>query len=76
MADRRRELLRPEGDVAQRCHPRCGADETCHHQLWQLHPDGINALTRKKKEEPTAPPAPSNEEKLLTEIRDLLKEQK
>ena len=36
----------------------------------------INALTRKKKEEPTAPPAPSNEEKLLTEIRDLLKEQK
>ena len=37
---------------------------------------GINALTRKKKEEPTAPPAPSNEEKLLTEIRDLLKEQK
>lgn len=37
---------------------------------------GINALTRKKKEEPAAPPAPSNEEKLLTEIRDLLKEQK
>lgn len=37
---------------------------------------GINALTRKKREEPAAPPAPSNEEKLLTEIRDLLKEQK
>ena len=36
----------------------------------------INVLTRKKKEEPAAPPAPSNEEKLLTEIRDLLKEQK
>jgi large conductance mechanosensitive channel len=33
----------------------------------------------KKKEEapaPAAPPAPSNEEKLLTEIRDLLKAQK
>jgi large conductance mechanosensitive channel len=36
---------------------------------------GMNSL--KKKEEatpaPAAPPAPSNEEKLLTEIRDLLK---
>lgn len=28
---------------------------------------------RKKEEEPPAPPAPSNEEVLLTEIRDLLK---
>ena len=28
---------------------------------------------RKKKEEPAPPPGPSNEEKLLTEIRDLLK---
>ncbi len=40
---------------------------------------GINTLTRKKKEEPAAPaPAPesSNEEKLLTEIRDLLKEER
>ena len=36
----------------------------------------INVLTRKKKEEPAAPPAPSNEEKLLTEIRDLLKDKK
>lgn len=38
---------------------------------------GMNRLTeRKKKEEevaPPAPPAPSAEEKLLTEIRDLLK---
>ncbi len=35
---------------------------------------GMNALHRKKEEEaPAAPPAPSNEEKLLTEIRDLLK---
>lgn len=34
-------------------------------------------LSRKKKEEkPTAPPAPSKEEVLLTEIRDLLKERK
>ena len=34
-------------------------------------------MDRKKKEEeeaPAAPPEPSNEEKLLTEIRDLLKE--
>ncbi len=31
---------------------------------------GINALTRKQD---AAPPPPSNEEKLLTEIRDLLK---
>lgn len=34
----------------------------------------INSLNKKKKEEaPAAPPAPSNEEVLLTEIRDLLK---
>lgn len=41
---------------------------------------GINkmkALSAKKKEEtPAAPPAPTKEELLLTEIRDLLKEQK
>ena len=37
---------------------------------------GINRLNRKKEEKPaeTTPPAPSNEEKLLTEIRDLLKQ--
>lgn len=35
----------------------------------------LRALGNKKKEEaPAAPPEPSNEEKLLTEIRDLLKE--
>ena len=41
---------------------------------------GIAALSRKKKEEAAAAPAPtpepSAEEKLLTEIRDLLKERK
>lgn len=38
----------------------------------------INRLTQKKKEDvpPPPPPEPSAEEKLLTEIRDLLKEQK
>ena len=40
----------------------------------------INSLHRKKKEEapaaPPAPPEPSAEEKLLTEIRDLLKDRK
>ena len=39
----------------------------------------LNNLHRKKEEAPAAPPAPpepSAEEKLLTEIRDLLKEQK
>ena len=39
----------------------------------------INSLHRKKEEAPAAPPAPpepSAEEKLLTEIRDLLKENK
>lgn len=38
----------------------------------------LNKLQRKKEEEaaPPAPPAPSNEEVLLTEIRDLLKERK
>ena len=39
----------------------------------------FNNLHRKKEEAPAAPPAPpepSNEEKLLTEIRDLLKDQK
>ena len=37
---------------------------------------GINKLSRKKEEAPApvAPPEPSGEEKLLTEIRDLLKE--
>jgi len=37
---------------------------------------GINALHRKKEEPaaPPAPPEPSAEEKLLTEIRDLLKD--
>ena len=39
----------------------------------------LNGLHRKKEEAPATPPAPpepSAEEKLLTEIRDLLKEQK
>jgi large conductance mechanosensitive channel len=35
---------------------------------------GINSLKRKEEVAEEAPPAPSNEEKLLTEIRDLLKE--
>lgn len=33
----------------------------------------LNRLHRKKEEAPAAPPEPSNEEKLLAEIRDLLK---
>lgn len=40
---------------------------------------GINKMARKKAEKPAAPPAPpapSAEEKLLTEIRDLLKQGK
>lgn len=32
-----------------------------------------NKLQKKKEEAPAAPPAPTNEENLLTEIRDLLK---
>lgn len=36
----------------------------------------VNRVAHKKEEAPPPPPAPSNEEKLLTEIRDLLKEQK
>ncbi len=36
---------------------------------------GINVLRRKKPDVPAAPPAPSKEEVLLTEIRDLLKAQ-
>lgn len=36
---------------------------------------GINSLRAKKEETPAAPPAPSKEEVLLTEIRDLLKVQ-
>ncbi len=35
----------------------------------------INKLNRKKKEEPKAPPAPTKEEVLLAEIRDILKHQ-
>ncbi|MEJ2761046.1 MAG: large-conductance mechanosensitive channel protein MscL [Gammaproteobacteria bacterium] len=34
---------------------------------------GINRLKRKEEEAPAAPPAPSAEEQLLGEIRDLLK---
>jgi len=33
---------------------------------------GMNQLKRKEAAAPPAPPAPSTEEKLLTEIRDLL----
>lgn len=36
----------------------------------------INSLKRKEEEAPAAPPEPSKEELLLTEIRDLLKEKK
>jgi large conductance mechanosensitive channel len=32
----------------------------------------INSLKKKEAETPAAPPAPSKEEELLTEIRDLL----
>jgi large conductance mechanosensitive channel len=35
---------------------------------------GYNRVMKKKEEAPPAPPEPSTEEKLLTEIRDLLKE--
>ncbi len=34
----------------------------------------MNSLSKKEEPAPEAPPEPSNEEKLLTEIRDLLKE--
>ena len=34
---------------------------------------GMNKLAKKKAEEPAPEPEPSNEEKLLGEIRDLLK---
>ena len=37
---------------------------------------GLIAHHRKQEEKPAAPPAPSKEEQLLTEIRDLLKEKK
>ncbi|QIK55564.1 large-conductance mechanosensitive channel protein MscL [Dysgonomonas sp. HDW5A] len=37
---------------------------------------GMNSLQNKKEEVPAAPPAPSKEEVLLAEIRDLLKEKK
>ena len=37
---------------------------------------GISKLTKKEEEKPAAPPAPTKEEQLLTEIRDLLKEKK
>jgi large conductance mechanosensitive channel len=33
---------------------------------------GLNSVKKKEEETPAAPPAPSSEEKLLTEIRDLL----
>jgi large conductance mechanosensitive channel len=35
---------------------------------------GVNHLKRKEAEAPSAPPTPSKEELLLTEIRDLLKQ--
>ena len=37
---------------------------------------GMNKLTQKKEEEPAPEPEPTNEEKLLGEIRDLLKKDK
>jgi len=37
---------------------------------------GINSFQKKKEEAPAAPPAPTAEETLLTEIRDLLKAKK
>lgn len=37
---------------------------------------GMNSLQNKKEDIPAAPPAPSKEEVLLAEIRDLLKEKK
>ena len=37
---------------------------------------GMNKLTKKKEEEPAPEPEPTNEEKLLGEIRDLLKKDK
>lgn len=36
---------------------------------------GMNKLQTAKEEAPKAPPAPTKEEQLLTEIRDLIKEQ-
>jgi len=36
----------------------------------------MNRMSRKKVEAPAAPPAPTVEEKLLTEIRDLLRAQR
>jgi len=33
---------------------------------------GINSLKKKEEEKPAEPPKPTTEEKLLTEIRDLL----
>ena len=36
---------------------------------------GMNSLRKKEEAQPPAPPAPSAEEKLLTEIRDVLKSQ-
>ena len=36
----------------------------------------LNKLKKKEEEKPAAAPEPSNEEKLLTEIRDLLKDKK
>lgn len=37
---------------------------------------GVNQLNRKKEAAPATPPAPSKEETLLTEIRDILKDKK
>lgn len=37
---------------------------------------GVNRMKKKEEENPAAPAAPSNEEVLLTEIRDLLKDKK
>lgn len=37
---------------------------------------GVNALSKKKKEEPAPPAAPPADIQLLTEIRDLLKKEK
>ena len=52
--------------------PRMG-DEFSEEDLSFILIRAVNALRLKEEEAPAAPPAPSKEEALLTEIRDLLK---
>ena len=56
-------------------YPCCSLNDPIFFRVEKLHQliKAINKVQREEEEAPEAPPEPTAEEKLLTEIRDLLK---